>query len=304
VSRITILEIRQPDSVIYQVEDEGTVQAKPGLKGFFLPDAVFDYPTSQFHDFVVRDAEGNEMARWSLNRPFLTLNRPVPLAARQSLKFSTAWKQLDQNDQPVKPGRYELTAVQMTKENPTVLTISFQRGMIGPYPDNTFRPRQQVTRAELAAFMVRAMGLETESFRRAHDPLQVADSRDIPTDARGSVVVALDRKMMLSFPDNTFRPSRIATRGEAIFALNVLMETLGRYDYVNATLREVRGGPPPVVVVEDAQKQVRALRVAVVSAIYRNDATVLLLQLRPGDQLKMLKPTDAGEIMYIEATGR
>ncbi len=303
VARITILEVR-PDAVVFQVEEEGTVQMKSGLKGFFLPDVIFDYPTTQFHDFIVRDAEGNEMARWSLNRPFIGLDRPVPLAANQSLKFATAWKQLDQNDQPVRPGRYELVATQMTKENPTILTIAFQRGMIGAYPDGTFRPKQQVTRADLAVFMVRAIGLETESLRRARDPLQAADARDIPADARGSVVVALDRKMMLSFPDNTFRPSRIADRGEAVFALNVLMETLGRYDFVTATLREVRGGPPPVVVVEDAQKQIRSLRVGVVSAIYRNDASVLLLQLRAGDQLKMLKPTDAGEITYIEATGR
>jgi hypothetical protein len=77
-----------------------------------------------------------------------------------------------------------------------------------------------------------------------------------------------------------------------------------RYDFVTATLRETRGGPPPVVVVEGADRQIRSHRVAVVSAIYRNDAPVLLLQLRPGDQLKMLRPTDAGEVMYIEATGR
>jgi hypothetical protein len=118
------------------------------------------------------------------------------------------------------------------------------------------------------------------------------------------VVIALDRKMFQPLPDNTFHPGRTATRGEAIFALNVLMEVLNRYDYVTATLREVRGGPPPVVVVEDAQKQIRTHRVGVVSAIYRNDQLVLLLQLRPGDQLKMLKPTDAGDALYIEATGR
>jgi hypothetical protein len=132
----------------------------------------------------------------------------------------------------------------------------------------------------------------------------VADGRDIPVDVRGSVVIALDRKLMQPFTDNTFRPTRTSTRGEAIFALNVLMEALNRYDFVTATLREVRQGPPPVVVVEDAQKQIRTQRVGVVSAIYRNDQVVVLQQLRPGDQVKMLKPTDAGEVLYLEATGR
>ncbi|MDR7519672.1 MAG: S-layer homology domain-containing protein [Armatimonadota bacterium] len=303
VARIQIKEFR-PDGAIVDILDQGSVEWKPGLKALYLQDVWFEYSSTQFYDFVVRDADGNEMARWSLNRPFQPVAQPIPLAAGTAIQDATRWRQLDQNDRPVRPGRYELVAVHTTKENPTELSITFQRGIIAAFPDNTFRPRQPVTRADLAVFMVRAMGLETEARRRANDPLQVADARDIPAEARGSVVVALEKKALLPLPDNTFRPARTATRGDAVLGLNVLMETLGRYDYTTATLREVRGGPPPVVVVEDANKQIRSHRVAVVSAIYRNDQVVLLLQLRPGDQLKMLKPTDAGEVMYIEATGR
>ncbi len=303
VARFRVLEARADGSIL-ELSEEGAVQIKPGLKVFLLQDTAFEYATSQFHDFVIRDAEGNEVARWSLNRPFVPMERPVSLAANQSMKFATRWKQLDQNSQPVPPGRYELVAVHTTKENPTTILIAFQRGLISAYPDNTFRPRLPVTRAELGAFVVRAMGLEVEALRRANDALVVADARDIPAELRGSVVVAIDRKIVLPLADNTFRPARAANRGEAIFALNVLMEAMGRYDFVTATLREIRGGPPPVVVVEDANRQVRSHRVAVVSAIYRNDQPVLLMQLRPGDQLRMLRPTEAAEIMYIEATGR
>jgi hypothetical protein len=303
VARIRVSEARA-DSTLFEVVEQGPVALKTGLKVVFLQDVPFEYATTQFHDFVIRDQEGNEVARWSLNRPFMAVDRPIALPAGQTLEFKTRWRQLDQNSQPAPPGRYTLTAMQMTKEAPTTLTIAFQRGMISAYPDNTFRPRQPVTRAELAVFMVRAMGLESEALRRANEPLQVADAREIPTDLRGGVVLALERKLMQPFPDNTFRPARTATRGEAIFALNVLMETLNRYDYVTATLREVRMGPPPVVVVEDAQKQIRTQRVAVVSAIYRNDQVVVLQQLRAGDQLKMLMPSAAGEVLYIEATAR
>jgi hypothetical protein len=285
-----------------EVVEEGEAQAKQGLKVFFLADVPFEYSTSQFHDFVIRDRDANEIARWSLNRPFVAVERPVPLAANQSLKFQTRWRQLDQNDQPVKPGRYELVAMQTTKESPTTLQITFQRGLIAPFPDNTFRPRTPVTRADLAVMMVRALGFDTEASRRANDRLVVADAGSIPAEARGAVVVALDKKIMLALPDNSFGPAKPATRGDAVFALNALMESLNRYDYTVATLREVRGGPPPVVVVTDAGNQIRSHRVAVVSAVYRGDQPVLLLNLRPGDQLKMLKPSDAGEVMYIEAT--
>jgi hypothetical protein len=303
VARVRVVEARADGSVL-EVVEEGAVAARAGLKVFFLQDVFFEYGTTQFHDFVIRDVEGNEVARWSLGRRFVALDRPWPLAANQTLEFATRWLQLDQNDQPVRPGRYELIAVHATKENPTTVQISFQRGMISAFPDNTFRPRQTVTRAELATFMVRAAGLEAEGYRKANEPLHVADAGDIPAASRGSVVVAIERKIVPPLTDNTFRPGRTANRGEAVFALNAMMEILGRYDFVTGTLRETRGGPPPVVVVEDANRQIISHRVAVVNAIYRNDTPVLLIQLRPGDQLRMLRPSDAGEVMYIEATGR
>lgn len=303
VARLRLAEVRADASVV-EVLEEGAVEMKPGLKAFFLADVYFEYTSTQFHDFVIRDGEGNEVARWSLNRPFVPVNQPIPLAANQTMPFKTAWRQLDQNDQPAKPGRYELVAVHATKEQPTTLAIPYQRGLVAPFPDNTFRPRQPVTRADLAVFVVRALGLETEAARRAGEALTVADARDIPQEARGAVVVALARKFMLPTAENAFRPAATATRGDAIIALNAFMETLNRYDFVVGTLREIRGGPPPVLVVEGADRQIRSHRVAVVSAIYRNDQPVVLLQLRPGDQLRMLKPTDAGEVIYLEATGR
>jgi hypothetical protein len=303
VARVRVAVVRQGESVL-DVVSEGTVAMRPGLKVFFLQDAWFEYPTTQFHDFVVRDGEGNEVARWSLNRPFQTVEQPVPLAANQEMKFETFWRQLDQNDQPARPGRYEIIATQTTKENPTVVTVVYQRGLIAAYSDNTFRPRQPVTRAELAVFGVRAMGLEAEAAQRAGANLAVADARDISAEVRGSVALALDRRFVSALPDNTFRPGQTATRGDAIIVLNAMMEALGRFDYTVGTLREVRGGPPPVVVVEGEDKQLRTHRVAPVSAIYRAGQPVVLIQLRAGDQVKMLKPTEAGLVMYIEAAGR
>ena len=303
VARVRVVDVKADGSTV-EVVDEGKVAPKAGMKVFWLQDAWFEYATTQFHDFVVRDVEGNEIARWSLNRPFQPNERPLPLAANQTLSYQTRWKQLDQNDQPVKPGRYELVGMHTTKENQTIVVIGFQRGLIPIFPDNTFRPAQPITRGDLAAFAVRGLGLEADALRVANNPLQVADARDIPAEIRPHVVLAIERKLVVPLADNTFRPGRTATRGEAIITLNAMMEAQGRYDYTTATLREVRGGPPPVVVVEDSNKQIRSHRVSVVHAIYRNDAPVLLLQLRPGDQLRMLKPTDAGEVIYIEVMGR
>jgi len=113
-----------------------------------------------------------------------------------------------------------------------------------------------------------------------------------------------DPDLLEDILETALRLARTANRGDAIIALNALMEAMDRYNFTTGTLREIRGGPPPIVVVEDANKQIVQHRVAPVSAIYRNDQPVLLQQLRPGDQLKMLRPSDAGLIMYVEATGR
>lgn len=304
VARVRVTEVRADTSGL-EVLDEGKVQMKNGLKVFFLQDAWFDYATTQLYDFVIRDVERNEeIARWSLGRRFAAMDRPLPLAANKMLGETTRWRQLDQNDQPVRPGRYEFIGIHTTKENQTTIVLSYLRGLVSAYPDNTFRPKQPVTRADLAVLMVRALGLESEAIRRANETPRIADLAEIPSEARGSIVVAIDRKIVPALPDNTFRPGRTATRGEAIFALNVLMESMGRYDFQVGTLREIRGGPPAIIVVEDEKKQIVQYRVATQSAMYRNDQPVLMQQLRPGDQLKMLKPSDAGLVMYVEATAR
>lgn len=88
-------------------------------------DAVFEYLTSQFHDFVIKAEDGTEVARWSLGRTFQAVDRPVTLGAGKSMSFTTRWKQLDQVDRPVRPGRYEITAVHTTKTAQTSLSLFF-----------------------------------------------------------------------------------------------------------------------------------------------------------------------------------
>jgi hypothetical protein len=266
-------------------------------------DVTFEYANSQFHDFIVKAADGSEVARWSLGRAFLPVDKPVPLAAGKSLSFQTRWRQLDQNDRPVPVGRYEIVAVHTTKQEPTQLSLSFQKGLVVGYPDNTFRPRQPVTRAELAALTVRAGGLDAEAFARARAQVAAADGAAVPDWARGSVAVVLERKM-LPLLDGAFRPGQPATRADAAVALDALMGLLNKYDWTKGTLRAVQPGRPATLAVEDDQKAVRTFRVAPAHAVYRNDRPATLAELRPGDAVQFLKPADVGDVVYIEATGR
>lgn len=265
-------------------------------------DVLFEYHNSQFHDFIVRRADGMEVARWSLGRAFLPVEKPVPLAAGKSMNFNTRWRQLDQNDRPIGPGRYEVVAVHTTKTSPTSLSLFFQKGLVVGYPDNTFRPDQPVTRAELAALAVRAGGLDAEAFSRATATLPVSDNAAVLPWARGSVAVAIERKM-IPLLDGAFRPAQGATRADAAVALDVLMGLLKKYDFQKGVFRGLRESRPPTISIEDEKKAVRTFRVAPAHAVYRNDRRASLGALRPGDVLQFLKESDVGDVVYIEATG-
>jgi hypothetical protein len=298
VKRGTIVYTLSTDKAAYGPQDE--ILLTFTIQNTGKEDIGFDYPTSQFHDFIIRMADGTEVARWSLGRAFLPVDKPVPIAAGKSMTFQTRWRQLDQNDQPVAAGRYEIAAQHTTKSNPVSLSLVYQRGLMSAFPDNTFKPRQPLTRAELAALVVRAGGLEPEAVKAK--PPAVSDLREIAEDQRGSVAVVLERKMMAAV-SGAFKPAQPATRAEAALALDALGTSLNKYDFTKATFRTVIGSRPPLLSVEDEKKAIRVFRVSMSHAVYRNDRPATIQELKPGDGLQFLKAGDVGDVMYIEATG-
>ena len=88
-------------------------------------------------------------------------------------------------------------------------------GIMSGYPDKTFRPERPLTRAELAAILVKAKEFKLEP---------VAEVRF--TDIRAKdwftpyIEVAANRNYMQGYPDRSFRPNQRVTRAEAalIFA--------------------------------------------------------------------------------------
>lgn len=263
-------------------------------------DVKFEFAHSQFYDFVIRDGHGNETARWSVGKPFLPLDQPITLAAGKKFDYMTRWRQLDQNDEPTPPGRYEIIAVQTTKSNPTSLLLIFNKGVMQGFPDNTFRPKLEVTRAELAATVVRAMGLGEASVGAPG----ITDAAEIPAALRAAVAVAIEKRIVLPAADRAFRPAQMTTRADAAWALDVLMETLKRYDFSKGTLKDIRVGTPTLIVIEDDNKALRTFRVARAHAVYRNTALAELKDLKAGDALLFLKAGDVGDVAYVEATGR
>ncbi len=284
------------DKALYGPGD--MVELRFEVKNTGTTDVQFDFVNSQFHDFVVREADGTEIARWSVGRAFLPIQGPVTLAAGASYPAATRWRQLDQNDNPVPPGRYEIIAVHTTKSNPTTLSLTFIKGLMPAFADDTWRPKAEVTRAELAAFILRAMGLGEAP---ANAAVSVADAATIPAALRGAVATAVDKKILLVNAANQIRPTAPATRAEVAWAMDQLMTGSDRYDFSKGVLKDVTAGTPAFIVVEDANKAQRTFRVARNNAIYRNNAPATLRDLKSGDKLLFLKPSDVGDVTYIEA---
>ncbi len=100
--------------------------------------------------------------------------------------------------------------------------IAYRMGIVDGVGVDTFAPTEQVTRAQLFTFVIRALGqrYEAELLSRQWSTVtqrlrKFTDSGDIPDWARSSVALALDSQLANGYSDGSFRPSAVATRAEA-----------------------------------------------------------------------------------------
>jgi len=86
------------------------------------------------------------------------------------------------------------------------------RGLMNGYPDGTFRPGGELSRAEAATVLVRMNGLTGTGS---------ATFTDLPQGhwARNYVALAADRNIINGYPDGTFGPGRPLSRAEAVALL-------------------------------------------------------------------------------------
>ncbi|MEF2246649.1 S-layer homology domain-containing protein [Paenibacillus sp. IITD108] len=94
-------------------------------------------------------------------------------------------------------------------------------GIINGYTDGTFRPADQITRAELAVMTVRALRLETKQEAK----LTFADSEQIAAWAKPYIAAAAQAGIVNGKGNNRFAPSDTATRAEAVKLVLALLES-------------------------------------------------------------------------------
>ena len=95
-------------------------------------------------------------------------------------------------------------------------------GVLAGYPDGTFQPANNITRAEFAKVVVAALGL-SDAATIAAGPTNFAD---VAADhwASGYVNIATTKGILKGYPDGTFKPGNNVTYAEAI---TMLVRALG-----------------------------------------------------------------------------
>ncbi|OZB90874.1 S-layer homology domain-containing protein [Paenibacillus sp. XY044] len=88
---------------------------------------------------------------------------------------------------------------------------AIQQGWVSGYPDGTFQPGKEVTRAEFASMMMRAISTGQTTGSQV---MAFSDAKKIPAWALSSVQDAVSRGIMNGYADGTFGPSRLITRSE------------------------------------------------------------------------------------------
>ncbi|NLW54991.1 MAG: S-layer homology domain-containing protein [Clostridiaceae bacterium] len=83
------------------------------------------------------------------------------------------------------------------------------KGIIGGYPDGTFRPNNSITREEAAKMIVFAVGLPNKG--------KISNFPDVPSKSWSTAVIAAARQngIINGYPDGTFRPKGEISRQEA-----------------------------------------------------------------------------------------
>lgn len=128
-------------------------------------------------------------------------------------------------------------------ERPIVIAVDLERswaadqileavsaGYLRVFPDNTFKPRDYVTRAELAEALAAALGaLDREAFRSAGESARNQSVADVAEGHRQRAAIALAVKLgLLALDEGSFRPLDFASGAEMLRSVEALGRRLGR----------------------------------------------------------------------------
>lgn len=91
---------------------------------------------------------------------------------------------------------------------------AYKEGFVARYPQNFFKPRQRITRAQALVALVNGLGIDTKS-NQAQTLSVYKDAEQIPTYATDKIAAATQAGLVFNYPDpKLLRPTQSITRAE------------------------------------------------------------------------------------------
>ena len=147
-------------------------------------------------------------------------------------KNEWAYGELPLFGDPLSPGQGPFGAVRDVPEGywsyEEIKTL-YNMGVISGYPDNTFRPGQQVTRAEFATLLVKALDPQSATYNRTFNDVQGHWAYD-------NIMRAARAGYIAGYADGTFRPNATINKVELLI---MLVNALGIPDLPSIDARAV-----------------------------------------------------------------
>lgn len=90
-----------------------------------------------------------------------------------------------------------------------------QTGFLSGYPDGTFRPAQNIPRAQVLVSLNNGLGYSPTASAETTLNTNFADASSIPSYARNSIASATERRLVVNYPNvRTLAPNQVASRAE------------------------------------------------------------------------------------------
>lgn len=173
------------------------------------------------------------------------------------------------------------------------------RGIIAGSELTSFHGDGQATRAQVATWLVRALGM-ADDVPTAAQP-SFADLADVPAGSRGDVAVVAETGLM-SGSEGRFRPLAPITRAE----IAALLDRADRLLDNELDRNEVKGGVESVavgLVVTPAGGAARSFSLTDGTVVYFEGMRAARGFIAPGDQVTVVSDT-GGRALYVEVVGQ
>ncbi|MFB2647124.1 family 10 glycosylhydrolase [Raphidiopsis sp. BLCC-F218] len=113
----------------------------------------------------------------------------------------------------------------------------YETGVMTGYPDQTFRPNDRVSRADVLVVMINALGIASQFFPELVGKLAqiYEDAANIPSYAINSIAIASGNGLVVNYPNiKLLNPQSGATRGDVAVMMYQALVHLGRVQKINS----------------------------------------------------------------------